>query len=174
VTDDQDVSDNLEDLDDSEGFGEETTEALLEQAQQNAQAMILGTISLLHDLGVVPEAWADGLGERFSAAWGDEEPWEAGEFLDAMLSNYRALGAEIVASEMGAERATATLEGFPDEELCEVFMVDPADAHVFHRVAAEIARRRGLTWTWEVDEGVVTLMVDALGDGTFDDEDDGA
>ena len=155
-----DVNPYGDDLD--ETLDEETTETLLEQSQQNAQAMILATISLLDDLGVLPEAWADGLGERFSAAWGDEEPWEAGEFLDAMLSNYRSLGATVIDSDFGDQRATATISGFPDEELCQVFMVDPADAHVFHRVAAEIARRRDLVWTSVIADEAVTFMVEVM------------
>jgi hypothetical protein len=168
VTDD--VNPYADDLDDESD--EETTETLLEQSQQNAQAMILATISLLDDLGVLPEAWADGLGERFSPAWGDEEPWEAGEFLDAMLSNYRALGATVVDSALGETHATATIAGFPDEELCQVFMVDPADAHVFHRLAAEIARRRDLAWTWTVAEDEVTFTVDAIESDDDEDDDD--
>lgn len=158
----EDVNPYGDDFD--ETLDEETAETLLEQSQQNAQAMILATISLLDDLGVLPEAWADGLGERFSAAWGDEEPWEAGEFLDAMLSNYRALGATVIDSDLGEQRATATIAGFPDEELCQVFQIDPADAHVFHRVAAEIARRRDLVWTSTVADDEVTFVVEAAAD----------
>ena len=148
----------------NESFLDESTEDLLEQSQQNAQALILGTISLLDDLGVVPEAWADGLGERFAAAWSDEEPWEPVEFLDAMLTNYRSLGASVEETGLEGDAVSAVISGFPDEELCEVFGIDPKDAHIYHRVAAEIALRRNLTWTWTVDDDLTTFTVTTVGD----------
>src|SRR6187399_16584 len=148
----------------NDSFLDETSDDLLEQSQQNAQALILGTISLLDDLGVVPEAWADGLGERFAAAWSDEEPWEPIEFLDAMLTNYRSLGASVEETNLEDDPITAVISGFPDEELCEVFGIDPKDAGIYHRVAAEIARRRNLLWTWVVDDDLVTFSVRALDD----------
>jgi len=143
----------------NDSFLDETSDDLLEQSQQNAQALILGTISLLDDLGVVPEAWADGLGERFAAAWSDEEPWDPAEFLDAMLTNYRSLGAEVEESDLESDPVTAVISGFPDEELCEVFGIDPKDAGIYHRVATEIARRRNLHWTWSTYDDLTTFTV---------------
>jgi hypothetical protein len=140
---------------------DDTTETLLEQSQQNAQGLILATIAVLDDLGLLPEAWADGIGERFSEAWGMEDAWEPGEFLDAMLTNYRALGALVDDVSITDDAATATITGFPDEELCEVFHVQPEDAAVFHRVAGEIARRRGLRWEWALVEDATRLTVTA-------------
>ena len=75
------------------GHAEYTDAELLEQARGNAQALILGTISFLKARGVSPEDWAAALGETFSRGWGDPRPWDAGEFLDAMLTNLRAFGA---------------------------------------------------------------------------------
>jgi hypothetical protein len=138
---------------------DDTTETLLEQSQQNAQGVILATIAVLDDLGLLPEAWADGIGERFSDAWGLEEAWEPGEFLDAMLTNYRALGATVEEVSVTDAAATATIAGFPDDELCEVFHVSPESAAVFHRVAGEIARRRNLRWEWERGEETTRLIV---------------
>jgi len=143
---------------------DDTTETLLEQSQQNAQGVILATIAVLDDLGLLPEAWADGLGERFSDAWGMEEVWEPGDFLDAMLTNYRSLGASVDDVSITDEAASATISGFPDDELCDVFNVRPEDAMVFHRVAAEIARRRGLRWQWEPAEDATRLIVTPLPD----------
>lgn len=143
---------------------DDTTETLLEQSQQNAQGLILATIAVLDDLGLLPEAWADGIGERFSDAWGLEEAWEPGEFLDAMLTNYRALGASVEDVSITDEAASATITGFPDEELCDVFNVRPEDAAVFHRVAGEIARRRNLGWEWEQNEEATRLIVTTLAD----------
>jgi hypothetical protein len=153
----------MTDAPDQGSFLHETSESLFEQSQQNAQALILATISLLDDLGIVPEAWADGLGERFAVAWSDEEPWEPGEFLDAMLTNYRSLGAFVEESQLEGEPATAVISGFPDEDLCDVFGIDRRDADVYHRVAAEIARRRGLDWQWSVEDDLTRFSVSNSG-----------
>lgn len=149
----------MTDLPEQESFLEDTAETLLEHCQQNAQALILATISLLGDLGIEPGAWADGIGERFAVAWSNDEPWEPGEFLDAMLTNYRSLGAFVEESHVDGEPATAVISGFPDEEICEVFGMAPSDVEVFHRVASEIARRRGLDWQWSIEGDLTRFSV---------------
>jgi hypothetical protein len=144
-------------------FQDETAESLLEQSQQNAQALILATIAVLDDLGLLPEAWADAVAERFSYAWGIEEPWEPGEFLDAMLTNYRALGAIVEENDTQDGVATALISGFPDDELSDLFTVSIDDAAHFHRIAAGIAKPRGLDWQWELlDEGQTRFTVAAI------------
>ena len=144
---------------------DETPESLLEQAQYNAQAMMLATISVLDDLGVLTEAWADAVGERFALTWGSEDDWEAEEFLDAMMTNYRSLGATVVSVETDDDTATAVISGFPDEDLTETFGVAGSDAAVFHRVAGVIAKSRGLVWTTELlDEGDLRFTVTSASD----------
>jgi hypothetical protein len=144
-------------------FQDETVGTLLEQSQQNAQGLILATIAVLDDLGLLPEAWADAVAERFSYAWGIEEPWEAGEFLDAMLTNYRALGAQVHENELTEDSATAVISGFPDDELGDLFTVSMEDAAHFHRVAAGIAKPRGLDWQWELlDDGKTRFTVSSI------------
>lgn len=145
---------------------DETTESLLEQSQQNAQALILSTIAVLDDLGILPEAWAEGIGERFSEAWGDDGAWEPSEFLDAMITNYRALGATVENVEFSEVLATADIFGFPDDELADVFGVSAESAAVFHQVGAEIARRRGLRWEWTLGDDSTAIRVSRLEDET--------
>lgn len=141
------------------GHAEYTDGELLEQARGNAQALILGTIPFLEKRGIPPEEWAAALGETFSQGWGDPRPWDAAEFLDAMLTNMRALGAEVVSVDLQVERAEAATTGFPDPELCALFGVSPERAAVFHEAAGQIAAARGLRWTWEMSEDGVTRFV---------------
>lgn len=145
---------------------DETTESLLEQSQQNGQALILATIAVLDDLGILPEAWAEGIGERFSEAWGDDSSWEPSEFLDAMITNYRSLGATVENVEFSEDLATADIYGFPDEELADSFGVSAESAAVFHYTGAEIARRRGLRWEWTRGSESTSIRVTRLDDET--------
>ncbi len=152
------------------GHAEYSDAELLEQARDNAQALILATVAFLQERGIPPAEWAAAIGETFARGWGDPRPWDAGEFLDAMLTNLRALGAEVKQAEFGVDHAEATTTGFPDPELCALFGIDPSHAAVFHcgrrdrcspwsaldmGVGAERchpvhrrAGRRGLSW-WE-------------------------
>jgi hypothetical protein len=141
------------------GHAEYSEGELLEQARGNAQALILATVAFLDRRGIAPEEWAAAIGETFGRGWGEPRPWDAGEFLDAMLTNLRALGAEVIEVELGVERATAATTGFPDPELCALFGVEPARAALFHEAAVSIAGPRGLRWSWELGADGVTRYV---------------
>ncbi|MBW3634191.1 MAG: hypothetical protein KY456_14300 [Chloroflexi bacterium] len=148
------------------GHAEYSDTELLEQARGNAQAVILATVAFLAERGIPPAEWAAALGETFARGWGDPRPWDAGEFLDAMLTNLRALGADVETVELGVDRAMATTTGFPDPELCTLFAVDPSRVAVFHDAAVTIAASRGLRWTWELKpDGVTSFVVERLGEG---------
>ena len=148
------------------GHAEYSDAELLEQARVNAQAVIVATVAFLQERGIPPEEWAAAIGETFARGWGDVRPWDAGEFLDAMLTNLRALGADVNTVEFGVDHATATTTGFPDPELCALFAVDPSHVAVFHDAAAVIATSRGLRWTWELGrEGVTRFVVERLSEG---------
>ena len=129
-------------------YAEDSAEDLLEQARSNAQATIIATVAFLEERGVSVAEWTAALGGAFGRAWDEPEPWEAGEFLDAMLTNFRALGARVVYADLGPERAEATTTGFPDPELCALFGVSRARAAAFNDVPAALAGERSLIWEW--------------------------
>lgn len=133
---------------------------LLEQAQANAQAVLLGTVAFLRDQKIDAALWAAALGASFGQGWGPPRPWDAAEFLDAMLTNYRALGAAVLTTRLGADSAEATLGPFPDPDLCALVGVAPTAADIFHNAPAEIATPRGLRWRWVRDGADVHLLVE--------------
>jgi hypothetical protein len=148
------------------GYAEYSDAELLEQARGNAQALILATLAFVQERGIPLEEWAAAIGKTFARGWGDPRPWDAGEFLDAMLTNLRALGAEVKRAQLGVDRAEAITSGFPDPELCALFGVDPSQAAVFHAAAAAIAAPRGLRWTWELEpDGSTRFVVERVGEG---------
>jgi hypothetical protein len=135
--------------DESYGYADYSADHLLEQAQVNAQAAIMATALFLHQKGVSLDEWTGYLGKTFALAWSDAKPWEAGEFLDAVLVNLRALGATVHSAELGIDRAEATIIGFPDFELCEFFSIDPALAARFNDATKVMAAKVGLIWDWK-------------------------
>lgn len=136
-------------LDEPYGYSDYSVDHLLEQAQINAQATIMATALFLHQKGVSLDEWTAYLGKTFALAWSDAAPWEAGEFLDAVLVNMRALGARVTAAELGVDRAEATIIGFPDYELCEFFSIDPALVARFNDATSVMAEKAGLNWEWK-------------------------
>ena len=124
---------------------------LLEQAQSNAQAAIIATVAFLRDREIPLDDWTRAIGCRFAEGWDEPRPWDAGEFMDAMLTNLRSLGAEIVTVELAPERAEAVTTGFPDPDLCALFGVEPALAARFNDATGTIARDRGLEWGWRLE-----------------------
>jgi hypothetical protein len=129
-----------------------SAEELLEQAQQNAQAALIATVAFLLEREIPAETWAAFVGDRFAVAWEDEEPWGADEFLDAMLANYRSLGATVVSADLGPERAEAVITGFPDPAACARFGASVATVAVFHAATGPIAAGRGLRWSWTLED----------------------
>ena len=125
---------------------------LLEQAQGNAQAALVATVAFLLDRAIPVSEWTAALGRSFANEWGDPEPWGPDEFLDAMLTNYRSLGAAVQRAEFGPDRAEADISGFPDPEQCERFGVSVVDVAAFHDTAVAIASDRGLSWTWSMED----------------------
>lgn len=143
------------------GHGEYSDAELLEQAQGNAQALILGTMRFLEGRGVATEEWAAFLGDLFSEGWGPVRPWDASEFLDAALTNLRSLGAEVESVELGVDGAEATVTGFPDPDLADVLGVTPARASGYLAVVGTIAAPRGLQLSWALkQDGMLRLLVE--------------
>lgn len=146
------------------GHEEYGAEELLEQAQANAQALLAATVAFLAERGVLAE-WAAFLGERFGLGWGEPRPWDAAEFLDAMLTNYRALGAEVLVHRFGTDRAEATIGPFPDPEVLGMVGLPADAADAFHDAPAAIAAPRGLDWRWVRDGEDVHFLVERAGAG---------
>jgi hypothetical protein len=153
MTEEESMDDEVQDagVQDAEqhGFAEYTAEELLEQAQSNAQALILATALFLHQKGISLDEWTTSLGNTFALAWNDAQGWEAGEFLDAMLTNLRSLGATVLSSQLGIDHAEAAITDFPDPSLCEFLSIDPALALRYNDAAKVIAAKVGLEWEWK-------------------------
>lgn len=128
-----------------------TTEEMLDQAQANAQAAIIATVAFLRDEGIALDRWAASLGRTFARGWDDPRPWDAGEFMDAMLTNFRSLGASITSSALAEDQAEATASGFPDLELCSLFDVPVDEVARFNEATTVLANERGLDWLWQLD-----------------------
>jgi len=154
--DDRELIDEIE-----HGSAEYTDAELLDQAQLNAQAMLLGTVALLREHPDILATWRRGLAEIFIRAWDVERAWSAAAILDALLTNYRSFGATVVEHDAGQDPVTATIAALPDALLVEELQLDPADIGELLKIGAAITEHLGgvLDWTIDPDSGDIVLSV---------------
>jgi hypothetical protein len=146
-------------------YENDTCEELLDLSRANAQAVIIATAAFLERSGVSVDAWAHALGETFAGSWDADLALSAGEFLDAMLTNYRSLGAEVLSASLDDDYATATIAGFPKPELCRELRIDCASAERYFGVPETLAAAHSLRWTWSVDGPRARLEVSRIDRG---------
>jgi hypothetical protein len=141
----------------------DSCEELLDLSRANAQALVMATAAFLHESDVPVEAWASYIGRVFANSWDQELSLSAGDFLDAMLTNYKSFGAEVLSVKMGEGVAEATISGFPKRELGIELLVDTALAMPYLNVPEALASDHGLQWSWSAEGQRIRLMVTRTG-----------
>ena len=137
----------------------ESVEELLDLARANAQALIMATTGYLAQAGIPLEGWSGYLGQVFANSWDDSMAGDPKAFLDAVLTNYKAIGAQVHSTKTENGRAEAVISGFPNEGLCEELAADCSLAEAYNDAAAHVAERLGLTWWWGSSGEMTTLVV---------------
>jgi hypothetical protein len=137
----------------------ESVEELLDLARANAQALIIATTGYLAQAGIPLEGWSGYLGQVFANSWDDSMAGDPKAFLDAVLTNYKAIGAQVHSTKVENGRAEAVISGFPNDGLCEELDADCSLAEAYNDAAAPVAERLGLTWWWGSSDDKTTLVV---------------
>lgn len=128
-------------------------EELLEQSQFNAQALLMASVAALGGGEEAVERWTRGVAEVFARGWDTNRAWEPAEVLDALLTNYRSFGADIIEADLTGTPATATIADLPDLELAESLGVDDQHANAIFRIGAHLASTLGCALSWSRDPG---------------------
>ncbi len=144
------------------GHADYTSEELLEQCQANAASLLLATVSVLAERGLAVDEWAAAVATVFLRSWQPDATWPPAAVLDALLTNYRALGATVTAVDLTEEAPTATIAGYPDDDLAVSLGLDPAFGEAMFHVGAHLARQLGCDLTWQRDGAGVALRVSAV------------
>ena len=125
----------------------------------------MATAAFLYESGLPVDAWAQYVGRVFANSWDPALELSAGDFLDAMLTNYKAFGADVLSVKFGEAVAEATISGFPKRELATELQLDYAVAIPYLHVPEALAADHGLTWRWTIDGQRIRLMVNRAGSG---------
>lgn len=137
----------------------DTCDELLDLSRANAQAVVMATAAFLENSGIPVDAWVSYVGRVFASSWDPLLALTAGEFLDAMLTNYKSFGAEVLSTKLGDDAAEATITGFPKPELGIELQIDTTLAMPYLNVPEALAADNGLQWNWSVDGQRIRLMV---------------
>lgn len=159
--DDQSASHRETSFEIEHGHDAYTEEELLEQSQFNAQALLLAAVTALEGDDARVDAWTKGVADIFIRGWDQKRSWEASEILDALLTNYRSFGAQVIDVNLEAVPPIATIADLPDLELAEDLQIPEEKADAIFQIGSHIvtALGRRLSWSRATDTGDVTLSV---------------
>lgn len=143
------------------GHDSYTDEELLEQSQFNAQALLMASVAALEGADDTVETWARGVAGVFARGWDTDREWVPAEVLDALLTNYRSFGANVIEVDLESTPATAVIADIPDLELAESLGVDDRHADALFRIGTHLVRTLGRTLSWSRDPetGDISLSV---------------
>ncbi|MFM9107550.1 MAG: hypothetical protein ACKOWF_12725 [Chloroflexota bacterium] len=125
-----------------------TAAELLDLGGRNLVAFVIQTAGFLELHGISPETWAAHLGAEAAAALGPHEPWDADEFMAAMLVNYVAAGAVVIDAALDRDYARAVIGNLPPPALCRELGAPLSVMDCLHEMPAPIAAAGGLRWSW--------------------------
>jgi hypothetical protein len=146
--------DELADVDEGLAF---TTDDELELLRGSSLAIMLATIRFLQERGVDLGEWTTYLSKAFAGGWDVSEPWSAEEFIDAVLLNLQAFGADSPMAEYDDDSARARITAFPNYDRVEGMGLRTVPGDVLFDLFGEVARSCGLTWSWTRDEDGVWI-----------------
>lgn len=143
------------------GFDAYSDEELLEQSQFNAQALLMASVHAFAGDQDAAGRWAEGVARTFASSWDASRSWAPMEILDALLTNYRSFGAEVIEADLSPETATALIAGIPDLELAESLGCGDAEADVLFIIGEHLVATLGhqLSWSRDPETGDVRLVV---------------
>jgi hypothetical protein len=138
-----------------------TADELLEQSQLNAQALLLGVFDTLGDDPATLTRLTGGIAQTFLRGWDAGREWAPVEILDALLTNFRALGGEVDTYEPAEESPSAEIDGLPDLDLAEQLGVPASAFRPMLLVCQWVVEGLGceLEWSHDASAGRVRLQV---------------
>lgn len=159
--DEQSLSNRETSFEIEHGHDSYTDDELLEQSQLNAQALLLASVAALEAGPDSVDRWAEGVAEVFLRGWDRKREWQPSKILDALLTNYRSFGAQVIDFDVDADEPTATIADLPDLELTEALDVPEDYADALFKFGTHIAASLGASLRWEraEDAGDIILTI---------------
>ena len=134
-----------------------TTEQVMQQAQGNANAVLLGTIAYLKDRHQSPDDWSASLGQRFAPSWESLKGHGAKEVARMAALNLASFGGTLRSLSGDESKAEAVIEGWPSSEWLEAFHITQSDADAMWGAFGPIGSALGLRFQWQREGDAVKI-----------------
>ncbi len=141
-------------------MGQETQfspEQLYEQAQGNATALVLGTVAFLKERGVDVGEWSADFGRRVAPGWEELRGQGAHGVMEIVALNFVSVGGSLQSLTGDDNQADAVFEGWPPQEMLDLFNLSQSAAEPFWESLRPIAQYLGFNCDLRRDGTRVTV-----------------
>lgn len=136
----------------------EKTEELLDHAEENVTALILGTIAYLREQGLPVDGWVTYLGERVAPSWEEVKGQGARDVARLVALNVMAAGGDVHALS-GDDNAAELQCSWPDAEDLTFFDLTREDLDPFLDIYQPITAYLGLSHEAHRAGEQITVMI---------------
>lgn len=134
-----------------------TSDEVLQQARENAQALALVSAAYVRAKGLPVRDYWSFVGGKFTWGWERLEGKGAREAMRMFAVNMVSVGGTLASLSGDERRAQAVIADWPSSEMLEAFGVEKGDADGAFGVFDAIAGYLGLTYKWYRQGNKVTL-----------------
>jgi hypothetical protein len=135
-------------------------EEICAQAQSNAAAWILTIIAYLKERGGAVEDCVAYHGRSFAPAWEELRGRPVEEIAQLVALNTLSAGNTLRSLSSEGGRAELLVEGWPDEELMSIFLLDRDDCDRIWDTYRPIMEHLGLGYAWQRQDDVVRITIE--------------
>jgi hypothetical protein len=129
-----------------------TTEELLAQAQGNATAFILATISYLKEQGLAVDDFVRFFGLRFAPGWEELRSQPVLAVARTVALNAVSVGGTLRSLSGDEAHAEMIIEGWPDEEISGALGLSRGDGEAMWDSFEPIMEHIGIRYSWRHEE----------------------
>jgi hypothetical protein len=129
-----------------------TTEELLAQAQGNATAFILATISYLKEQGLAVDDFVRFFGLRFAPGWEELRSQPVLAVARTAALNAVSVGGTLRSLSGDEAHAEMIIEGWPDEEISGALGLSRGDGEAMWDSFEPIMEHIGIRYSWRHEE----------------------
>jgi hypothetical protein len=129
-----------------------TTEELLAQAQGNATAFILATISYLKEQGLAVDDFVRFFGLRFAPGWEELRSQPVLAVARTAALNAVSVGGTLRSLSGDEAHAEMLIEGWPDEEISGALGLSRGDGEAMWDSFEPIMEHIGIRYSWRHEE----------------------
>jgi len=134
-----------------------SSEQIGEQAQGNATALTLATISYLRDQDLAVEEYVAYVGRQFARGWAEMQSQPPKDIAQMAALNMVSVGGTLESLSGDETQAQAVILGWPSADSLRYFSLDQSDTDSLWNIFQPIAESLDLDYGWNRQGDEVTM-----------------